>query len=124
MLHQLDDLVVFLLIVLDFLGTVRDVLFHRGIDVHLLRDGMPHDLGDQGISQVPPLAGIRCAFNLTEKLNHFLVIAGEDVDHIRTRPTSIGFCHETDLLGSLLLSVSRAKVPPRSKANHGSKVRS
>src|SRR3712207_8138405 len=49
LLEDLDDLVVLLLVVLDLLLAVRQVLLDRGVDVHLLGDRVPHDLGRHGV---------------------------------------------------------------------------
>jgi hypothetical protein len=43
-LHDLDELLVLLRVVLDFVGAVRYMLLHSRIDEHLLDDGMAHHL--------------------------------------------------------------------------------
>ncbi len=48
----------FLVIVLDGLLTVRQVLAHRGIDIHLLRYCMPDNLADHGVREIPALVGV------------------------------------------------------------------
>jgi hypothetical protein len=89
---------VFLLVVFDLLGAVRHVLLDRGVDVHLLGNGMAHHLGDYGVGQLPALAGIRRALDAAEQFKHFPVVGGEDVDDILAWLSSMGLGHWVPLL--------------------------
>jgi hypothetical protein len=49
------QLLVFLDVVSDSRLTIRQVLLHRGIDVHLLSHGVSHQFGNQHVRVVPAL---------------------------------------------------------------------
>ena len=79
--HRLLQLLVLLDVVLDLGLAVGQVLAHRRVDVHLLGDRVPHQLGDDRVGQVA--AAIRVGGgDLLDQLQDFVVVGGEDVDDV------------------------------------------
>jgi hypothetical protein len=68
-------------VVSDSRFAIGQMFFHRGIDVHLLSHGVPHQLGNQHVRLVPALL-TGTGPDLSDQFFDLPVVCRQDVDNV------------------------------------------